>query len=114
MLPVVRLGDIAVGICCCPCNKKTCPNGWVGVNIVSAQSISYANNLLIIVIASLVATTCCGVIGIVVTGKPCVLSSNLPVATVSDVVVLPCGIGVEVTGSPNVFIDCSLDDETSS
>lgn len=98
MSNVSRIGDIAVGICCCHSDPPCVP--WVGICASGAGTVITEGN----------PTTRIGDIfvgchvGIVASGANTVIAEDSPVARIGDSIV-GCPTGTIVTGAGKTFAE---------
>ena len=96
-----RIGDISIGICSIGAN--CCPHTWVSVHIIGAPN-TYTENRNQMRVGDLGASTCphCP-ISIALTGTNNSICEDRDIHRVRDIHIVPCGIGIVVTGSDNIF-----------
>jgi len=98
MSNIARIGDIAVGTCCCHSDPTCRP--WVGV-IASGAGTVLAEGSPISRMGD-IAVSCHA--GIIASGAGTVLTEGSPTARIGDIVV-GCPIGVIVTGAATVLAE---------
>jgi len=101
MRPVTRNGDISMGICACCC--AGCPHVWISVHVGGSKNV-LTNGRGTMRRGDIGVSTCphCPV-SHAVEASPNVLVNNRGVHRLGDAHNLPCGTGVVVTASSNVF-----------
>ena len=97
MRAIGRIGDIYCGVCCC--HLGCVP--MCGVVVTGSLNV-ITNNRPTARIGDLVLGFC-GHLGVICSGSPTVITNNRLTAGVGDCCI-GCLIAIEVTGSPNVFI----------
>jgi len=95
-MPVVRLTDVAVGVCVCHLH----PIAQVGF-VITASGTVKTNNLGNARITDVVMASC-GHIGVIVTGSNTVKIESLAQVRVSDQTA-GCFISTIISGSPDTF-----------
>lgn len=101
--PISRVGDISVGIC--SVGAECCPHGWVSVHIKGSSDV-FTNEKQTMRIGDIGVSTCphC-VISYAITGSAVTFANEIGVHRPGDIHNVPCGAGVCVSGSPDVFTD---------
>ena len=105
MMDAKAFTDIMVGIC--EHASECCPHFVVGVAITGSPN-TLTNSQPQTGVSDIMITTCphCH-IGIALTGHPLVLTNGKPTHRLGDVEMLPGGVGIMVTGSPNCITGAS-------
>lgn len=97
----VRYGDMTLGMG--THHKKGCPHIIVGVVITGSTNV-ISNNLQTARIGDITIHSCphCPT-GMLIQGSEDTFANNIPMHRLGDTVTEFCGIGISVTGSPNIY-----------
>lgn len=96
MLPVGRMGDLAIGVCTChkhPINVTGTIMSMCSNVLVNGKPIGRMSDIIL---------TSCGHIGTIISGSSSVLANSMPIARMSDITT-GCFIGTIIQGSMNVL-----------